>query len=218
MEKIDHIQLIDDLKQIYAKLIPKMSLRQKFVTIYRPLYAPVKEILQFLDPHSSVLEVGCGTGPILQLINKHCKIRHGLGIDIDRRAIDLAKNVNSYENLQFEARNLYDIDKKALRSFNLFLCFDILHHIPKKEKMVFLNYLTDSMKKKDRLILKDLDEKPFYKSFANRITDFISSRSFVSYEHADTLVAFFEKKGLKVLAIIRPEKWIWSHYVIVVQK
>jgi 2-polyprenyl-3-methyl-5-hydroxy-6-metoxy-1,4-benzoquinol methylase len=211
-------QLIEDLKSIYAKVLPEMSVKQKLTTVYRPLYAPVKEIFQFIDVNSSVFDIGCRTGPLLFLLEKYCNIKKGVGIDVDVKAIDIARKTNTHKKLQFLNKNFYEVERQTARDFNIFLCFDILHHIPRMKQTYFLEHLIDLMDTGDRLILKDLDRRPLHRALANQLTDVIFNHSVASYMKAEWLVDFCRRKRLNILTVQRRNKWVWNHYIVVAQK
>lgn len=218
MSKSNDWQLTRHLEEIYRDVTPTLSFRDKFTTIYRPLYAPVFEIMAYIDSHSSVLDIGCGTGGILFLLQKECRLQHGCGTDINEKAIQIARRTNRAPNLEFETGTFDQLNRMTLKTYNTFLCFDVFHHIRQREQAHFLDSLVAAMKENDLLIVKDLDKDPWYKSVANTITDFISSRSFVSYESMPELVDYFRDNGLTVLTAKRLDSWIWSHFLIVVQK
>lgn len=69
-----------------------------------------------ITPKSKVLDIGCGTGEVLKLMNDKFKI-DGYGIDIDEKMIDVAKakcpnmniNTGTCDSLPFEEQQFDDI-------------------------------------------------------------------------------------------------------------
>ena len=164
------------------------------------------------------MEIGCGAGPILYTIDRHCEISRGLGIDLDSRAIDIARRVNTGNRLFFEEDVLYDLPRHRVERYNCILCFDVLHHIPKQEKFYFLDYLTTVVREGTVILLKDLDTTPWYKARANDITDWLSSRSLVSYMSMENMIEYFKKRGFDIIQSARLDMWVWSHFLVVARK
>ncbi len=95
-----------------------------------------KWIFDLIKPHlgKRVLEVGCGTGNIIQYMT-HKNI---LGVDIEKVYINIAKErFKNKKNIKFQ---LFDLGK-SLGSFKKFkpdtiICINVLEHIEKDEKFI----------------------------------------------------------------------------------
>lgn len=206
------------LKRVYGDVAHMMTLREYLVTVYRPHYSPIQEVISSIEPRSSVLELGCGTGPVLHSINRHCDISLGEGIDINARSIRIARRSIKDQKLIFRSDSVYNLTVNDFAKFDYIICFDVFHHIPKQEKLKFLHHLSSNMKKGTILIFKDLDNKPVYKAFANIITDWISTRSTVSYFSMNTIERYFDHHGFSIIRCARLDKWFWSHFILVAEK
>jgi 2-polyprenyl-3-methyl-5-hydroxy-6-metoxy-1,4-benzoquinol methylase len=218
MNHLTDKHLRNTLRALYKEILPQMTLRQKLVTIYRPYYAPIKEIIPFVPSGASVLEIGCGTGPVLQLLYAFCHLTSGLGIDIDGDSIELANKISNKDTLKFKVSSLFDLPLAELRSYNTFLFFDIFHHIPAHERQEFLTYSLQVCKRHDIILFKDLDSQPWYKAAFNSVTDYLSTRSVVSYTPMQTILSTLEANNFAAIACRRLDKLLWSHYLIVGQK
>lgn len=112
-----------------------------------------KYVIPFIEekmPISSstyVLEVGCGEGGVLKaFINKGCK---GVGVDLDKGRIDLAKQFLEKEiaedKIQFYSEDIYDSQFEELfaEKFDLIVLKDVIEHIPNQERILaqFKKYL-----------------------------------------------------------------------------
>ena len=49
----------------------------------------------------NILDVGCGSGELLQKINKKNKIKHGIGIDFSKEMILKANKQNNFKSIQY---------------------------------------------------------------------------------------------------------------------
>ena len=82
----------------------------------------LEKYLRFLIPsHSSVLEIGCGTGELLAALNP---VR-GLGIDISPKMIDVARE--NFPNLQFEVGDLENLQIEE--KFEYVVLVEVIGHV-----------------------------------------------------------------------------------------
>ena len=211
-------EMSEYLGQVYGTGRGLLTRQKRLVSIYRPYYSPVGELLNQVPSAARVLEIGCGTGPILFLLHRYCGIAAGRGLDIDGEAIRIATATNSHSNLTFAGESCYELSASDVEEYDVILCFDVLHHLPQGEKERFLGHLVSILPRGGRIILKDLDRRPWRKAMANRVTDFLSTRSFVSYWSREEAVRFFEDQGLGVVFHCPCEDWVWSHYMVVAER
>jgi len=195
-----------------------LTRQKRLVSIYRPYYSPVGELLRHIHDGARVLEIGCGTGPILFLLARFGEIAAGRGLDINREAIRIATAINTHSDLSFATDSCYALSASDVDVYDVILCFDVLHHLPRAEKRRFLEHLVSIIRPGGRIILKDLDRRPWRKAFANRITDYLSTRSIVSYWSREEAVCFFKDQGLHVVAEFPCEDWVWSHYMVIAEQ
>lgn len=201
--------------EIYAHA-GKLSFHQKLVSVYRPHYGPFVEILNFIKPESFVLDIGCGTGCFLLLASQLRNLSDGIGIDQNSKSISLAQKVNQNPKLQFLRIN--QIPENFYSKADIITFIDVFHHIPSQDKTLILETVCKNMRSGSRLIIKDLDPKPWWKALANRITDYVSTRSRVNYISQDNLTNLLQNNGYKIEESIRLDKHVWSHYLVVADK
>lgn len=94
----------------------------------------IKEIIETLQPQS-VIEVGCGEGRFIGMLND--KIKRKVGTDLAERPIMFAKAFNS--NVDFHAIDAKDMNEK----FDVVTAIEVLEHIPDEEVNEFFNILAD---------------------------------------------------------------------------
>ena len=101
---------------------------------------PFIEETRIIEPSSHVLEVGCGEGGVLlAFIKKGCQ---GVGVDLDRARVDMAK-VNLEKEIQegkaeFYSEDIYhyDFEEKFKERFDLIVLKDVIEHIPNQENIM----------------------------------------------------------------------------------
>jgi len=82
-----------------------------------------------------ILDVGCGNGNIsLPLASLGFSV---LGIDLDKKSIEIAKKRNKFKNAQFETKNIKDLSKKE--KFNCIIASEVIEHL--EDPLFFLKFI-----------------------------------------------------------------------------
>ena len=127
-------------------------------------YPPVLEELKKY-PFQELLDVGCGTGPMIELLLKEFPDRSYTGIDLTPRMIEVAQEkqlahsrflVGDSENLPF--------DKDM---FDAVICTNSFHHYPNPQ--AFINEASRVLKDGGKLILRDYTSNKFMIWLMNHI-------------------------------------------------
>ncbi|OGM18340.1 hypothetical protein A2686_03230 [Candidatus Woesebacteria bacterium RIFCSPHIGHO2_01_FULL_38_10] len=90
----------------------------------------IKVLEKLAENSSCILDLGCGEGTRLSIIAKGKK---GVGVDISRTAIGLARR--TYSNLTFKRANLENLPFED-DSFDLVYCAFVLEHLTNPEKVI----------------------------------------------------------------------------------
>lgn len=85
--------------------------------------------LHLLDGMSSVLDVGCGTGVMFELIRDRQLDLDYLGIDVTDTFLEVARNLYPNDRHRFRRVSLYEL-AKLRRKFDAVLCRHVLEHLP----------------------------------------------------------------------------------------
>lgn len=113
-------------------------------------YPPMLAELE-IDPFDNVLDVGCGTGPVIELLAKKYPEKHFVGLDITPAMIKVAqsKGLSNADFLVGDAENLPFGDE----SFDAVLCSNSFHHYPNPG--AFLHEAHRVLRDGGKLILRD---------------------------------------------------------------
>lgn len=113
-------------------------------------YPPMLAELE-IDPFDNVLDVGCGTGPVIELLAKKYPEKHFVGLDITPAMIEVAqsKGLSNAEFLVGDAENLPFGDE----DFDAVLCSNSFHHYPNPG--AFLREAYRVLRPSGKLILRD---------------------------------------------------------------
>ena len=103
------------------------------------------------DPFDNVLDVGCGTGPVIELLSKKYPEKHFVGLDITPAMIEVAqsKRLPNAEFIVGDAENLPFGDG----GFDAVLCANSFHHYPNPG--AFLREAHRVLRPGGKLILRD---------------------------------------------------------------
>jgi len=110
--------MYNTLAKVYDFIFPQNEQQLKFIN-------EVQEIL----PHEMILEVGCATGNLTELLNR--KSQDIIGIDLDTGLLEIGKE--KYPQLDLRLLNMLDI-KELKRTFDRIVCFgNTLVHLPDRQ-------------------------------------------------------------------------------------
>ena len=109
------------------------------------------------EPFADVLDVGCGTGAVLELLHEKYPEAHYVGLDLtpDMIAVAQAKNLANVEFVVGDAEDLPFADE----SFDAVLSSNSFHHYPNPEK--FFAGVRRVLRPGGRLILRDYTANDF---------------------------------------------------------
>ena len=117
------------------------------------------------EPFEDVLDVGCGTGAVLELLNGEYPNKRLVGLDLTPGMIDVAR-AKQLDNVRFVVG-----DAEALpfgsQSFDAVLCSNSFHHYPHPEK--FFSEAARVLRPGGRLILRDYTSNDFVVWLMNNI-------------------------------------------------
>lgn len=127
-------------------------------------YPQMLEELQ-REPFEDVLDVGCGTGAVLELLNGEYPNKRLVGLDLTPGMIGVAR-AKQLDNVRFVVG-----DAEALpfgsQSFDAVLCSNSFHHYPHPEK--FFSGAARVLRPGGRLILRDYTSNDFVVWLMNNI-------------------------------------------------
>ena len=113
-------------------------------------YPPILEELK-KEPFTDLLDVGCGTGPMIELLAKEYPDRRYTGLDLTPKMIEVAK-AKRLPNAEFfvgDSENLPFADE----SFDAVICANSFHHYPNPQK--FFDGAARVLRPGGRLVLRD---------------------------------------------------------------
>ena len=179
-----------------------------------------RQIENLIEPKSSIIDVGCGTGRLaFQLSSKSKSI---LGIDLSKRNINRAQlqlfRRPSYK-ISFQHRNVNDIIKRDHTHYDYAILTYVIHEVNEEER---LNLLNEMAQVADKIIIGDyLVPKPNgFSSLLTEIIEYIAGkehyRNYKNYLANGGIYALAEKAGLKIISEISNQPS--TNHIVVLSK
>jgi len=158
------------------------------------------EIGQYLPERGRVLDLGCGFG-LFSLY--YASIHPGLrleGFDRNPRRIAMARAAAlklGLGNVRYEVGDVTDF--KGNETFDAAYMLDIIHHIPEAAVRPLLEQVRKILPAGGRLLIKDVDRRPFYKRwFTHALDKVMDPGTPVRYWEADDLARLLHDIGFTV--------------------
>ena len=124
---------------------------------YPPILAELEK-----EAFTDVLDCGCGTGPMLELLHDKYPDKHYVGLD-EMIHVAQAKNLSNTEFLVGDSENL-PFDEGT---FDAIICSNSFHHYPNPQN--FFNSAYRVLRRGGRLILRDYTSSDFVVWLMNHI-------------------------------------------------
>lgn len=168
-------------------------------------YPPILEELE-KEPFSTLLDVGCGTGPMIELLVQKYPEKRYTGLDLTPKMIETA-NAKKLPNTIFQVGDSENLPFEQ-NSFDAVICANSFHHYPNPQK--FFNGVEKVLKPNGRLILRDYTSYKAVIWLMNHTEMPLANL----FGHGDVRAytlgevrAFCEKAGLKVEKLEKQKKF-----------
>ena len=173
--------------------------------MYKDDYPPVLEELKNY-PFQKLLDVGCGTGPMIELLCKEIPDRYYTGVDLTPQMIKVAqdKKLSHTEFFVGDSENLSFSDG----SFDALICTNSFHHYPNPQ--VFMKEASRVLKPGGIMVLRDYTSNAFMLWLMNHIEMPLAHLA----GHGDVRICSCEevremclKAGLKVIKLEKQKRF-----------
>lgn len=183
-----------------------------------PLFVQVKELI---DPHSTVIDVGCGTGRLAFALGNHCE--SVLGIDLSKRNIGRADAMLQREpndKISFLHIPAGDLKKGVEKPFDYAVLTYVIHEVNKDERIKLLN---DISLVADQIIIGDyLFPRPTGLSgFISETIEYLAGRehyrNYLTYMADGGIHHLARESGLRVVNEVKSRRSV-DHLVVLVKQ
>jgi 2-polyprenyl-3-methyl-5-hydroxy-6-metoxy-1,4-benzoquinol methylase len=189
--------------------------------VYRPMICPFDTLINLIPEGERIVEIGCGIGTFLCLLNAYRRPASLGGLDIDPSAIETARAVLTAMSSRAPVRLLtYDGTTlpKLIREYNYVVVIDVLHHIPSEQHVTFLSDLFDRMHPGALLILKDIDAARQFLCLFNKLHDFLLTGARTYERKMSHLRETLQNLGFQIQRVITQRVYVYPHFTIVCKR
>ena len=168
-------------------------------------YPPILEELEKIK-FKDLLDVGCGTGPMIELLTEEYPDRHYVGMDLTPKMIEVA-NAKKLKNAEFITGDSEDMPFED-ESFDVLICANSFHHYPDPQK--FFREVKRVLRPGGFLVLRDYTSYPFVIWLMNHtempLANLIGHGD-VKAHTIDEVKEFCKNAGLKINKIEKRKKF-----------
>jgi len=168
-------------------------------------YPPILEELEKIK-FKDLLDVGCGTGPMIELLTEEYPDRHYVGMDLTPKMIEVA-NAKKLKNAEFITGDSEDMPFED-ESFDVLICANSFHHYPDPQK--FFREVKRVLRPGGFLVLRDYTSYPFVIWLMNHtempLANLIGHGD-VKVHTIDEVKEFCKNAGLKINKIEKRKKF-----------
>ena len=173
---------------------------------YPPILAELEK-----EPFHNVLDCGCGTGPMIELLHEKYPDKHYVGLDLTPDMIRVAreKHLSNTEFLVGDSENL----PFANGTFDAVICSNSFHHYPNPQNFFHSSYRV--LKQGGRLILRDYTSSDLVVWLMNHLEMPLANlcgHGDVKIHRVNEFIAMAEKAGFQVL-VMEKQKGFRAHLV-----
>ena len=173
-------------------------------------YPPILAELEKEEFHD-VLDCGCGTGPMIQLLHEKYPDKHYVGLDLTPGMIQVAqdKNLSNTEFVVGDSENLPFEEN----SFDAVICSNSFHHYPNPQ--AFFDSAYRVLRKGGRLVVRDYTSSDFVVWLMNHVEMPLANlvgHGDVKICKVSEFIAMAEKAGFQVMTMEK-QKGFRAHLV-----
>ena len=154
---------------------------RRFLVKYRPLICPFEELLSIVPSNVDILDIGCGNGLWLYLLQRFKSPYRVVGVDSNDLAIKAARKVFSRTHQPITFITASDPIAWPEETFDIVTLIDVLHHIPSESQQQFFHHVTLKVKPGGSLLYKDMCKRPAWRAFCNQLHDLMLARQWVNH-------------------------------------
>jgi len=151
------------------KLYQGLGLRTYLYAKIRWRICPFEEIEKYLPQSGVIFDIGCGYGMFSHFLSLKSADRQIIGIDNSAKRLNIAKStLKKHSNIEFIQGDVRNLDLPKCQGA---VMSDVLHHLSPIVSEGLLNRIFNRLSPSGRLVIEEVDNKPFWKYVNNLIVD-----------------------------------------------
>ncbi|HML58122.1 MAG TPA: methyltransferase domain-containing protein [Ferruginibacter sp.] len=215
MSKITNPEIVRFLKEHF----PGTGFIDGLKIKYRSYICPFTSLLSYIRPGDHVGDIGCGSGQFLLLASHFARPASVYGIEISERLIQNANALFDRQSFKSYEFKTYDGDHlpERLGEMDILFLIDVLHHVPPKQQVRFIEQICAVMKPGARFILKDIDRSSPLVVF-NKMHDIIFAGEAGNEISMNKAANLLRTNGMHIIEEHKRTMYVYPHYTYVAQK
>lgn len=171
---------------VASRLYRNAPVFSRLIQTCRPHICPFEAVLPWFPAGSSVLDVGCGAGLLLNLLARQGRITYGVGVDHNAAAVKVAQTAAETAlagsvgvKLMFQQSTA--VDDWPREQFGVVSMIDVMHHVEPTDQRRLFHEALARLSPGGLLVYKDMCQTPLWRASANRLHDLVLSRQWIHY-------------------------------------
>ena len=201
------------LSRMAAGIYPEGPVLFRALQKYRPYICPFEALIEEVPEGASVLDIGCGGGLFLGLVDAAGLRPEGTGFDVSRPAIDLAQRMAAARSsgARLDFRRLDADAPWPDGDFDVVAMIDVIHHVPPSEQQAVIRRACGKVRPGGLFLYKDMVERPWWRAAANRLHDLVLARQWIHYVPVRDVERWAEDEGLALERSELINRWWYGH-------
>ena len=176
------------------------GLPHRSLAAVRPLIARFDRVIRYLPPNARILDIGCGSGLLLALVQSYVPVRLGIGVDVNAQAIAAGRRMAEANALPFNFRIGATAQDWPSETFDVVMMVDVLHHIPAQFRKDVVAAALTRVAPGGLLIYKDMCCRPAYRRLWNQFHDLALAQQVVVVEPIEHVIGWIREAGFVSVA------------------
>ena len=189
------------LSTMAASIYPEGPLLFRALQRYRPYICPFEELIPEVPAGASVLDIGCGGGLFLGLVDAAGLRPEGTGFDVSAPAIRLAEKMAAAVRKKGGRLAFQRVDADAAwpaGAFDVVAMIDVIHHVPPAAQEDVIRRACRKVKPGGAFLYKDMVRRPRWRALANRLHDLVLARQWIHYAAVADVERWAADEGMKL--------------------
>ncbi|MCD6567100.1 MAG: class I SAM-dependent methyltransferase [Bacteroidales bacterium] len=191
----------------------------KLYDILRSMICPFDRIIQSIpERDGELLDIGSGYGTFCFILSKKRPGMKIIGVEMDKKRVNIANSrIIDSQNLEFICDDILNLSTS--KRFDVITCVDLIHHIPMEDHLFVFRKINELLKDNGLLIVKDMDDKPFYKYLWNCMHDLLMARRMTTYYIPKRdMVKILGGNGFVIEYAKDIPNFLYAHYLVVCKR
>jgi 2-polyprenyl-3-methyl-5-hydroxy-6-metoxy-1,4-benzoquinol methylase len=203
------------LSEIAQSFSGQLGFAKRFIMKYRPYICPFHVLAGFVNDNDSLLDIGCGAGLWINLLNRLGLVNSAVGVDVDENAVSVARGITPADcDIRYFAQSANQ--QWPIGNFDVVSAIDVLHHVPVDEQRNFIGKLVNVQA--NRIIFKDIEPARRFRACMNTLHDIVMTGQVPKYRNAQQVRKWFLEEGCKIETEGFVNMLWYPHYYIIASK